>query len=195
VLRQVLAEMERRLAAESRRGAAAEARLAAAQAAIAEERVARADAERMAVALRRELDAVETLLGQKWDAQAADDARTFDDARTVDDASDPRLDGIVLLYVGGRPHQVAHLRAAAGRIGATLLHHDGGIENHTNLLPGLTSQADLVLFPVDCISHKAALSVKSLCRQAGKRFVPLRSVGVTSLLAALRRPDLAEAAE
>ena len=108
---------------------------------------------------------------------------------------DRRLDGGVLLYVGGRAHQVAHLRAVGERFGATFLHHDGGIENHPNLLPGLTSRADLVLFPVDCISHDAAHAVKLLCRQAGKRFIPLRSAGATSLLAALRRPALSGLAD
>jgi hypothetical protein len=40
--------------------------------------------------------------------------------------------------------------------------------------------------------------VKSLCRQTGKRFIPLRSASVTSLLAALHAPEvtgLAEAAD
>jgi hypothetical protein len=61
------------------------------------------------------------------------------------------------------------MRAAVERLGVTLLYHDGGIENHAGLLPGLASQSDLVLFPVDCISHDAAQAVKSLCRQGGKR--------------------------
>jgi Uncharacterized protein conserved in bacteria (DUF2325) len=106
-----------------------------------------------------------------------------------------RLDGVSLLYVGGHPHQVAHLRAVGEQLGATFLHHDGGIENHPNLLPGLTSRADLVMFPVDCISHDAAHAVKLLCRQGGKRFLPLRSASVTSLLAALRRPEVANLAD
>ena len=53
------------------------------------------------------------------------------------------------------------------------------------------SQANLVVFPVDCISHHAARVAKQLCRQAGKRFIPLRSASVASLLAALRRPAVA----
>jgi hypothetical protein len=32
--------------------------------------------------------------------------------------------------------------------------------------------------------------VKSFCRQAGKRYIPLRSASVTSLLAALQAPEL-----
>jgi hypothetical protein len=54
-------------------------------------------------------------------------------------------------------------------------------------LSALTSRADIVLFPVDCVSHDAALMVKRLCRQAGKPFIPLRSGGATSFLAALSR--------
>jgi hypothetical protein len=60
---------------------------------------------------------------------------------------------------------------------------DGGIEHHLNLLAGLASRADLVVFPVDCISHHAAQVAKQLRRQAAKRFIPLRSASVTSLLA------------
>jgi len=48
----------------------------------------------------------------------------------------------MLLYVGGRLHQVAHLRAVGERLGATFVHHDGGIEHHPTLLAGLTSRAD-----------------------------------------------------
>jgi hypothetical protein len=105
----------------------------------------------------------------------------------------PQLSGVALLYVGGRPHQVAHLRAVAEHSGVRFLHHDGGIEHHLNLLAGLTSQADLLVFPVDCncIGHHAALTAKQLCRQTSKRFIPLRSASATSLLAALRRPEVA----
>jgi hypothetical protein len=88
--------------------------------------------------------------------------------------------------------------AVAERMGASFVHHDGGIEHHLNLLAGLASQAQLVLFLVDCISHHAAQLAKQLCRQAGKRFIPLRSASATSLLAALHRPEvtgLADAAD
>jgi hypothetical protein len=184
MLRRLVADLERRLAREIRHSAAVEARLAAAQDAVADERLARARAERDCEALRREFDAIEASL------LAAEPA--------ADGGRQPRLEGVSLLYVGGHPHQVAHLRALGEQMGATFLHHDGGIENHPNLLPGLTSRADLVMFPVDCISHDAANAIKLLCRQGGKRFLPLRSASVTSLLAALRRPEvtgLADAAD
>jgi hypothetical protein len=44
---------------------------------------------------------------------------------------------------------------------------------------------------VDCINHDAANAVKALCRQSGKRFIPLRSASITSLLAALQMPEMA----
>ena len=178
VLRQLVADLERRLVGESRRSAALAEKLTATTAVFVEERSARAKAEREAEALRCELEVIAASLL----------ARARDDASIT--PPETRLDGVTVLYVGGRPNQVAHLRAAAEQSGAAFLHHDGGIEHHLNLLGGLTSQADLVMFPVDCISHHAAHAVKQLCRQAGKRFIPLRSASATSLLAALRQPEL-----
>jgi len=181
-LRGLVIDLEKRLSAETRRRQAAEERLTSATTALAAERAAHADAERTSAALQRELDAAETALHP--DAAPAEPVW---------------LHGDVVLYVGGRPHQTAHLRAAAEAAGAKLLHHDGGIESHSSLLPGLVSRSDLVVFPVDCVSHDAALKLKALCRQAGKRYVPLRTSSVTALLAALQtfvslRPQ-AEAAE
>jgi hypothetical protein len=177
-LHQLVADLERRLASEARRSAVLGERLTSAKAAIAEEHAARLSAERENDALRRELEIVETSM------------RAGCGARASAVPPRPRLDGVTLLYVGGRPHHVAHLRAIAEEAGAAFLHHDGGIEHHLNLLAGLASQADLVVFPADCISHPAALAAKQLCRQAGKRFIPLRTASATSLLAALQRPEV-----
>jgi hypothetical protein len=174
----LIADREQRLAAETRRRTALEERLQAMRAERDAERAARIAAEQAGHALRQELDAVETSL-----------------AAPSDDAPAVRLEGMTLLYVGGRPNQVAPMRAVAEGLGATLLHHDGGVENHPTLLAGLVSRTDVALFPVDCISHDAANAVKSLCRHAGKRFVPLRSASVTSLLAALQAPGIAGLAD
>jgi hypothetical protein len=174
-LRGLIGDLERRLAAETRRRASVEDRLAAVQAEAARERAGRIKAERDGNAVREELDAIEASLVSRVESGRQEA---------------PRLDGLTVLYVGGRPNQVASMRAAAERLGATLLHHDGGIENHPTLLPGLTSRSDVVLFPVDCISHDAASAVKTLCRQGGKRFIPLRSASVTSLLWALQAPEV-----
>jgi hypothetical protein len=177
-LRDLIGDLERRLAAETRRRSALEDRLGAAQSEAARERSARIKAERDADTMRQELDAIEASLVPAGN----------------DEASGARpgvqLDGVMILYVGGRPNQIAAMRTAVERLGAGFLHHDGGVENHPNLLPGLVSRADVVLFPVDCISHDAANAVKSLCRQGDKRFIPLRSASVTSLLAALQAPEM-----
>ena len=188
VLRQLVSDLERRVASETRRRAVSDARLADAQAAMTRERAGRLSAERACETLRQELDGIEASIL----ANAAGQTSDTPSERRLDG---PRLNGAVLLYVGGRPHQIAYLRAIGERMGATFLHHDGGVENHPNLLPGLTSRADVVLFPVDCISHDAAHAVKLLCRQAGKRFIPLRSASVTSLLAALQRPEVTSLAD
>jgi hypothetical protein len=50
---------------------------------------------------------------------------------------------------GGRASQVSRLRALTQRASAEFLHHDGGIDERSGLLPGLISRADIALFPVD----------------------------------------------
>ena len=165
-LRALAADLEKRLAAESRRRMAVEARGAETRDDLARERAARGALEAEATSLRAELAAVEA------DLQPENAEPLW------------RIDGISFLYVGGSPNQVAHLRALSESRGAELLHHDGGIEHHPDLLAGLTSRADIVLFPVDCVSHDAALMVKRLCRQTARRFIPLRSASATSFLAA-----------
>lgn len=178
-LRQAMTELEQRLAGETQRRQTLSERLDAVIRITEKERAARAEAEAVSAALQRELDAVELSLK---DAAGA--------SSTVS-AKPTQLDGITLLYVGGHPHQVIHLRAAAERAGATFLHHDGGVEHHLNLLPGLTSRADMVAFPVTCISHQAAQLAKQLCHQTGKAFLPLRSTDIASLVAALRQQEVA----
>ncbi len=167
-LQALVAALERRLAAEARRRAGLESRLEAADRALAQERQARQTAEAREQALTAELEAAEATL-------AVDQTP----------AAMPRLDGVSLLYVGGRPHQLATLRALSERLGAAFDHHDGGVEEQSTRLAGLVGRADVVLFPVDCVSHEAALAVKRLCRQGGKPFVPLRSGGQGAFLAVL----------
>jgi hypothetical protein len=167
----IVADLSLRLRRETARREAAEARRDAAEAA----RAKRAESEQALAAenaaLRAELAAAEALL-----APAAEAGRPHH--------------GTVVLYVGGRSGQTAALREAARRAGAELVHHDA--EAGAALLAGMVSRADIVMFPVDCVSHDAALGVKRLCRQFAKPFRPLRSTGAASLLAALRAPLAAE---
>jgi hypothetical protein len=171
-LAEVIADLQRKLEREQARRVTADERSSSARAALADEAVRREQAERLALRLAEEIEAFE---GSLTEAQA-------DEAGPED-----RLGGLAVLYVGGHQARVGHLRSAAHRLGATLSHHDGGVGERPGLLAGLVSRADLVLFPVDCVSHDAALAVKRLCRQAGKPYLPLRSAGLASFVAALRR--------
>jgi hypothetical protein len=102
-----------------------------------------------------------------------------------------QLDGSCILYVGGRCQLLPHLRARAESCNACLLHHDGGQEESLQSLGGLVDRADVVLCPIDCVSHQACLKVKALCRRRAKPFVPLRSSSATCFaraLAGMQRP-------
>jgi hypothetical protein len=171
----LVASLERRLSSETAHRQRIEERLRAAEERLAWERSDRATLERREEMLRAELEAAEAILtGQATDTPAHEC-----------EAPGP-LQGRTVLYVGGKPGHVVGLRQIAGRFAAKLLHHDGGIEDRSPQLAGLISQASIVFFPVDCVSHDAMQLVKRLSRQAAKPYVPLRSAGLTSFLAALR---------
>jgi hypothetical protein len=175
-LHALVADLRKLLDREVQRRERAEKRAEELAAASGKSEHARLLLEEEAGALRAELDAVEAQLA------------STDTGEEMTDNLD--LAGITILYVGGRPHQVARLRLLVGQASGQLIDHDGGIEERPDLLAGLVSRADAAFFPVDCISHRAALVLKRLCQQAGKPYVPLRSASVASMLRALRSPDL-----
>lgn len=145
----------------------------------------------------RESEARVAMLGSVAAALAQENAALEAAAALLSDepeeAAAPDLSGQTLLYVGGRPKLIEQLRLFTGRCGGELIDHDGGIEDKAGLLPGLISQADIVYFPVDCISHRAAEQVKRVCRQLGKPFVPLRSASLASFIAAVGSGNAAPA--
>jgi hypothetical protein len=167
----LIASLEQRLRSETNRRAAVEERLARVNDALSREREQRGALERRERALSEELEAVEAGFGPETE-----------DGQAIAPSS---LAGLSLLYVGGRPDRLGHLRALSERLGARFLHHDGGVDDRSGLLGGLVSRADVVMFPVDCVSHDAVGTVKRLCRQMSKPFVPLRSTGMGSFVAAL----------
>lgn len=171
----LIASLEKRLRSETNRRAAVEERLARANDALSREREQRGALERRERALSEELEAFEAGFGPE----------TEDGRPTA-----PSLAGLTLLYVGGRTDKLGHLRASSEQLGARFLHHDGGVDDRSGLLGGLVSRADVVMFPVDCVSHEAVGTVKRLCRQMSKPFVPLRSTGMGSFVAALSRTTL-----
>jgi len=122
--------------------------------------------------LKEEVAALESALAERPDGEAAPDEAAHLAGRTV-------------LYVGGRPRQVANLRRFARARGGRLLSHDGGIEDNLALLPGLVGQSDLVLMPVECVSHEAMGLLKRACHDRDRPFRPLRSASVASFVQAV----------
>jgi hypothetical protein len=100
------------------------------------------------------------------------------------------LQGLTLLYVGGRPGLIDQLKAIVTRRGGTLLSHDGGIEEKLAGLPGLISRTCAIFFPVDCISHSAVEQIKKCCRDRDKRFIPVRSASVASFVSVIDNHDV-----
>ena len=95
------------------------------------------------------------------------------------------LNGLRILYVGGRQQTVLRLRTLVAGWNGNLIHHDGGIERSIDELASVLIRADAVVFPTDCVSHAAAKAVKRLCKQAMKPFIPLRTSGIASFIASL----------
>ena len=97
------------------------------------------------------------------------------------------LCGRRVAYVGGRAGIVSHFRELVERLNGHFIHHDGGIEDHEGQLGRILGQADVVLCPVDCVSHRASLRAKRFCKRTAKPFVPLRSAGLSSFVTGLQR--------
>ena len=169
----LVADLNRRLARETARRERSERRVNELAAMLRDAEGALQDSRQERDATRRELELAEHHLAALAEPHAPGLADGLD------------LSGLTLLYVGGRNNQVPHLKEVIERAGAQFLHHDGGIEQSTTLLPGLVTRADHVLFPIDCISHDAAVTIKRLCRATGKPYAPLRTASLACLLSAL----------
>ena len=172
-IKDALAALDKRLAHETSRRERLEQRFASVSHALNEAGRARTRAERELDTLRQELAALESGLGASL--QTGDSAPF--------DALD--LQGATVLYVGGRANQAPQLKSLVESTNGHFLHHDGGIEHSSALLPGLISRADIAVFPVDCVSHDAVAAVKRICRQLGKRYIPLRTSSLACLLSGL----------
>ena len=95
------------------------------------------------------------------------------------------LEGRTILFVGGLKQQVPHMRRYVEEHNGSLAHHDGGMEDNMSRLAKLFGRADLVLFPVDCVSHAAQTEVKRLCRRWGKPYLPMPSASISVFKQAL----------
>ncbi|MGE0800812.1 MAG: DUF2325 domain-containing protein [Lautropia sp.] len=159
------------------------------EAAEADAEGARREAERLSLELARlqqslvnvaaELEAVEAEFRRRVDRAGPDRLQTALAARRI-------------LYVGGRPSTTAAIRELVESAGGEFRKHDGGIEDRKGLLAPALAWSDLVVFPVDCIDHDSALSLKRDCTRHGRPFLPLRSASVASFIVALAgdgKPD------
>ncbi|MDB5816925.1 MAG: hypothetical protein JWQ11_565 [Rhizobacter sp.] len=95
------------------------------------------------------------------------------------------LRGRRVLYVGGRPSSNASIRSLCERVGIDLTVHDGGIEDRKGLLAAAIPGSELVLFPVDCVDHDSVFNLKRHCLRHDVTWMPLRTAGNASFLAAL----------
>ncbi len=93
----------------------------------------------------------------------------------------PGLCGRTVLYVGGLHKMVPHYRQLVEKYGGVFVHHDGGREVSMAVLPRMLGRADVVLCPIDCVSHNACLNMKKICKRHQKPFVMMRSSGLSSL--------------
>jgi hypothetical protein len=87
----------------------------------------------------------------------------------------------IVLCVGGRSGSIANYRDVVERVGGRFVHHDGGIEDRSNILDASLAAADLVICQTGCISHNAYWKVKDFCKRTGKRCVFVENPSVSSL--------------
>lgn len=133
-------------------------------------------------AAREELDSVRlelAALEQAFDENSGD----IDGARTAL----PPLAGKCVLYVGGRPGCAERLCKMVASAGGQMLVHDGGIEDRHGLLATMLPRAQMVVFPIDCISHNAMHVAKQACARRGIACHPVRSASVASFVALMQR--------
>lgn len=170
VLQSAIKDLNRRLGQETARRQRVEGRSNELFALLMKAEGALQRTERERDAARRDLESVESHLD-----------------RFLDPAPEQGLDlsSATILYVGGQTRQIPHLKALVERTGARFVHHDGGVEHSTSLLPGLVGRANVVCFPIDCISHDAVITIKRLCRQSGIPYRPLRTASVATLMSVL----------
>jgi hypothetical protein len=81
------------------------------------------------------------------------------------------LCGKCVLYVGGRTGQYSHFRDLVEQYNGRFTYHDGGREDSCQHLRNVVSKADIVLCPLDCVSHSAANAVKKQCKSETKPLV------------------------
>lgn len=104
-----------------------------------------------------------------------------DDCAGCSDALGPRC----VLYVGGRAALATQYSQLAGRLGITLIHHDGGPEESLAHLPDMIGRADAVLCHADRVSLDARRQLEKHCQRAGKPCLFYPGEGVSGFVVAM----------
>ncbi|HKR40952.1 MAG TPA: DUF2325 domain-containing protein, partial [Paraburkholderia sp.] len=84
--------------------------------------------------------------------------------------------------VGGRPGSNHALRRWVESAGGELTVHDGGVEDRKGLLAAALANADLAVFPVDCIDHDSMSTLKRVCERHQVAWHPLRTASLASFV-------------
>jgi hypothetical protein len=92
-----------------------------------------------------------------------------------------------IVYVGGRPSSNATLKLLVESAGGHLTVHDGGVEDRKGLLAAALPRADMVIFPVDCIDHDSAATLKRVCTRHQVPYYPVRTASVATFVALIGR--------
>lgn len=97
------------------------------------------------------------------------------------------LAGKRIVYVGGRPGSNAAIKQIVETAGGELLVHDGGIEDRKGMFAAALPNADLVVFPVDCIDHDSMGTIKRVCVRHQVSYFPVRTASVASFVELITR--------
>lgn len=173
-LRDVVTARDEQLAQYVARNEELQARLAASESAAELTRNAARQMGANAAEARAEVQALEQTLMQTLEGGS--------DATAL-----PPLQGRRVVYVGGRPQSTQMLARLVAAAGGELLAHDGGIEDRKGMLASLLPRADMVVFPVDCISHNAMHVTRQLAARAGIPCHPVRNAGIASFVELMQR--------
>ena len=97
------------------------------------------------------------------------------------------LCGRCILYVGGYVANYQRIKEVIKNNQGKILFHDGGHENNETQLSALLPKADIVMIPIEKVSHHAALKVKRYCKTNNTQVMFLRSASVSSVITTLTK--------
>ncbi|CAB3755557.1 DUF2325 domain-containing protein [Paraburkholderia solisilvae] len=186
-LREALAARDARLALQTSRCDAAEQRVATEQENVRLLRASLDDALALLKVIQDEANALERTV------QAAANDTSSSPASAAKSGALDALQGKRIVYVGGRPGSNSAVRRLVEAAGGELTVHDGGIEDRKGLLAAALPNADMVVFPVDCIDHDSMNMLKRVCERSQVAYYPLRTASVASFVELVARLTAADA--